>query len=345
MSQKDLLKAPEKLIDDKGRVQFGNFAGPLKDVNWRDFDYTHLRRWPWTASKGLSEKLFKRWQFVGAIDNDFVVGAAVAHLHYLGTGFAYAYDRKTGKIIEKNIKSPLAGGTIFSQSPMVGDTKIGKKTKAIVMNNDPGAGHRTLKVDFGPDLRMEFDYQEIGTGVTTVSRQAMYGFSHTYKSAGLPAKGKITVNGSEHELGSEALALLDWSSATPPRVTAWNWAAGVGRDNKGRTLGINFGTGLITAGITQNAVWVQGKPKMIGGVEFDYNQKDILGTPWRLYSTDEAVDLEFKPDQERFEDVNFGFAASCLHQPFGTFSGTIRLDNTKLDVELFGFCEEHYAKW
>jgi hypothetical protein len=37
--------------------------------------------------------------------------------------------------------------------------------------------------------------------------------------------------------------------------------------------------------------------------------------------------------------------ASSLHQPFGKFEGRIHLPDETIDADLFGFCEEHYAKW
>ena len=57
------------------------------------------------------------------------------------------------------------------------------------------------------------------------------------------------------------------------------------------------------------------------------------------------MDLIFHPAAERFEDINLGLVASRLHQPFGSFEGTIDAGRERLDVSLFGFCEEHYAKW
>ncbi|MDP8254350.1 MAG: DUF2804 family protein, partial [Candidatus Alcyoniella australis] len=219
MSQQDPSTPPAELIDEQGNVNFGSFLGPIERLNLERFDYTRLGRWPWTASQAGASKLLKRWQFVGAMDENMVLGAAVVNLHYLGSGFAYAFDRRTNKITEFNLKKPLAKNTQFSASPIDGESSIGKGKSRICARNTIVDGSRALSVDFGDALRGEIVYREPGSGVSTVSRQSMYGFHYTYKSAGLPVEGRVSVNGEEYVFSKNALALLDWTASTPPRQT------------------------------------------------------------------------------------------------------------------------------
>jgi len=345
MAYEILPAAPDKLIGADGRPAFGNFAGAVPDLNLDAFDFTALRRPPWTYSAAAARKLLKRWQFVGVVDDELVFGAAVVHLHYLSSGFAYVYDRKTGKIVEGDIKMPLAANTSFSPSAVAGAGEIRQGAKFIRFDNAIQRGRRTAAASFGGKLRADFTYDEIGPGVTTSVRQMLYGFNMCYKSAALPAAGTVTVNGQERKLSPNALALLDWSAGTPPRETIWNWAAAVGRDKKGRALGLNFGCGLNEYSFTENTLWRDGATQMLGGVSFAYDAQNIVGAPWQLTTAAGDVDLTFHPDHERFEDVNFGLVASRLHQPFGRFTGAMTFHGEKTAVELYGFCEEHYAKW
>jgi hypothetical protein len=345
MNHGTLPPAPEKLIGADGRPSFGNFSGAIPDLNLAAFDFTALRRRPWTMFASLADKLLKRWQFVGVIDEAFVLGAAVVHLNYVGSGFAYAYDRHSGEIVEIDVKTPLAANTRFSPSAVGGVTEIRQGANAIVLENDVRDGRRDAAVSFGDKLQAKLAYREVGPGVTTVTRQMLYGFNHCYKSSAMPVEGTITIKGQAHKLSPDALALLDWSVGTPPRETIWNWAAASGRDKQGRRVGLNFGCGLNEYSFTENSVWLDGQPRMYGGVSFHYNTRDVLGEPWQITTADGGVALTFHPDHERFENVNLLFAASRLHQPFGRFTGTIAYGKEKLDVELYGFCEEHYAKW
>jgi Domain of unknown function (DUF2804), C-terminal/Domain of unknown function (DUF2804), N-terminal len=345
MAPSNLSKTPEKLFQPDGSPNFGNFTGPTPVLNFEDFDFQGLHRWPWSMDANLAAKLLKRWEFVGVMDENFVIGAAVVHLNYVGSGFAYCYDKRSQRIVEKNIKAPFCMNTSFSPSAQEGVSEIRVGTSFIRMNNSTVNGAREVEMDFGPDLRAKFSYSELGEGVSTCTRQAMYGFGYTYKSAALPAKGSVTMHGEEIPLANDALALLDWSAATPPRVTVWNWAAGMGKDKQGKTVGINFSSGLISGGYNENTVWVDGKPHMMDGVHFDYDQKDVTSRPWRITSNNKEVDITFHPEHERYEKVNFGLVASSLHQPFGRFEGAIKLGKTKLALDCYGFCEEHYAKW
>ncbi|MDP8224845.1 MAG: DUF2804 domain-containing protein [Candidatus Lernaella stagnicola] len=339
-----LTDAPAILIAENGIPNYGNFRGPIAECNHECFDYTGLQRWPWSALHSTADKLLKRWQFVGVIDEGFVLGAAVIHLQYAGAGFAYVYDRNRRQLAEKNLKSPLAKNTAFSRSAAQGVSEIRVGNDFIRMQNTPADGRRELHLRCG-EITAEVAFSENGDGVSTVTRMAMYGFGHTYKFVGLPATGHIVVGGEKVALSDKAMAILDWSSATPPRNTIWNWAAAAGHAASGKAVGVNFSTGLITSGYTENTVWIDGQPHMIGGVNFDYDQRDVLGKPWRVWTPEGDVDLEFTPDHERFEAANLLIAASRLHQPFGQFEGEIKVGRTKHDVTLYGFCEEHFAKW
>lgn len=344
MSKEILKIPPAQLFDAAGHPNYGNFAGPIGDLNYRQFDFKALERWPWTMTDSLAIKLLKHWEFVGVIDEDLVLGGAVVHLNYVGTGFAYVYDRKSGEIVEKNLKMPLARGTTFSPSAVDGASEIRHGDQFIRLDNTCRDGRRHIELRCG-ELAAEIYYREVGTGVTTVTHQSLVGFGHTYKFIGLPAEGRVVVRGRETQLSPKAKAILDWSCATPPRQTVWNWAAATGTDQKGRSVGINFSTGLIAAGFTENTVWLNGKPQMINAIHFAYDRNDIVGKPWRVGTAAGDVDLTFQPERERHEFVNFGVVKSKFHQPFGRFSGTIDLGREKAEVDLYGFCEEHFAKW
>lgn len=345
MPLKHLSAAPATLFDSNGRPNYGNFAGPIADCNHEAFDYTRLNRWPWTASPRLAAKLLKRWQFVGVIDENIVLGAAVIHLNYAGAGFAYVYDRHTGKIVESNFKSPLARHTEFSRSAAAGASRIQVGANVITMQNTMTEGRRDLQVSCRDKITADVVYTEHGHGVSTVTRMAMYGFGHTYKFVGMPASGAVVAGDKQYTLTKNAMAILDWSSATAPRNTIWNWASAAGHAKTGEAVGINFSSGIISGGFTENTVWVDGEPTMIEGVNFDYNQRDVLAEPWQVSTAAKDIDLTFRPDHERYEAANLLIAASRLHQPFGGFDGTIQVGGKTLDVNLYGFCEEHYAKW
>jgi hypothetical protein len=337
--------APALLISRGREPAVGNFAGVPGELGLENIDYRKLRRPPWTWSRGLGRRLLKRWQFVGAVDQDLVVGAAVAHVQYLATAFAYVYDRRTGEIVERSIKAPLAAGAVFSRTPAEGETRLSLRGATVAMGNTPDDGVRTLDVRMRGDLEIHLRYREEGTGMSTACPHETGGLHYTYKFAGLPVEGEVIVGGRRRTLGPDALALLDWTASTPPRITTWNWTCAVGQDAAGRRVAINFSRGLVGGPFSQNAVWLEGEPHLLPAVAFGYDPEQIVTAPWHLTTSNRTVDLIFHPAAERFEDINLGLVASRLHQPFGSFEGTIDAGRERLDVSLFGFCEEHYAKW
>lgn len=69
--------------------------------------------------------------------------------------------------------------------------------------------------------------------------------------------------------------------------------------------------------------------------------------PWRIRTTDGAVELELTPQGLRHERVNLGLAASAYNQPYGLYSGML-VDSAgrKHAVEkAFGIAEDHIATW
>jgi len=337
-------KAPKRMIDGQNLVPFGNYSGAIADVNVEEFNYRLLSR-PFAFMEATAKKYLKRWQFVGAMDENIVFGAAVANVQYLGTGFSYVFDRRSGKILEKNIKCPLARNTEFSLSPVSGTSSIKKGDSFISLFNTPEDLTRSLKVSFGEKLQAEIKYREPGTGMTTTCPQDKTGFHYTYKTAGLPAEGHLLINGEKYELQENALALMDWTASTPSRHTNWNWAAGVGHDEDGNPVGLNFSRGLVGGEYSQNAVWFNGSPNLMMEVKFEYDETDLLGTSWKLTTEDKVLDIKFTPELERYENINLGLVVSNFHQPFGKFEGTVSIGGKVKKINMFGFCEEHYAKW
>jgi hypothetical protein len=69
--------------------------------------------------------------------------------------------------------------------------------------------------------------------------------------------------------------------------------------------------------------------------------------PWKFVSNNNRLDLDFKPIVDRNSYMNFLIIKSVQHQVFGTFHGTVVLDNgKKIKLEnVLGFAEDvlnHY---
>jgi hypothetical protein len=97
--------------------------------------------------------------------------------------------------------------------------------------------------------------------------------------------------------------------------------------------------------VNENAVWVDGKLTCLSPARFRFDRKDLM-KPWRLTTMGGEAELDFFPKGERFDDVRLGLVRSVFHQPFGTFTGRIRVDELDVEVDgVLGLCEDHDALW
>ncbi len=342
-----LSRPPEKLIDENGKPAFGVYNGPIGNLNLDDFDYTQLRRFPFTLFKKTAGLTRKRWQYLGVVDDNLVIGVAVIHLGYIGSAFAYVYRKDKKELTELNIVDPAASKTVYAESSIYGYSSCRSGSKFVRIDNDIIKGAREVQVlSKGPRINFEVpDSSEIITPVVACVRNGVRGFNYTHKGAGLPAAGWVEIDGKKIELTKNALAVLDWTAGCAAHETYWNWASGAGRLDDGRITGINFAMGVNETGYTENAFWVAGEPQKVDVVNFDYNFKNIF-EPWKIQSMDGTVDLTFYPEGERKENQNYLLVASNFRQPFGSFNGVLRFRGEEIRISnLYGFVEEHHVKW
>jgi hypothetical protein len=316
-------------------------------MNVDDFDFLKIARFPFSLSAGMARKMKKRWQYLGCFDEKLVVGVAVIHLGYIGSAFAYCFDKEKKETTEIDLLDPGAGSTIYSESSVDSFSALSKGKKSVRLINDTDHGPRRIEVD-SPKLRMRIempDSPDDFTPLVACIRNVIRGFNYTHKAAGLPASGWVEVKGKRIELGEKALGVLDWTSGCASRETFWNWASAAGHLPDGRVIGINLCYGLGQSGFTENVIWIDGKPIKVDIVHFEYDFDNPMG-PWRIWSEDKKVDLAFQPEGERREEKNFLLVVSRFRQPFGAFTGKLQVGSQKADIDnIYGFAEEHFVKW
>jgi hypothetical protein len=331
---------PDRLIGENKKPNFGLYNAPITNLNLDDFDYRTLGRLTGKLGAKAARLAKKRWQYLGVFDERIVAGVAVVHLSYIGSTFAYVYDRQTRRLKEINLIDPGAGKTVFSKNSISGTSSL----KTVSIENGES---NVIDVDAkGLKMKVQVDTPAGGFNPLAICvRNGLHGFNYTHKAAGLVAKGYVEVDGERYDLGENALGVFDWTAGCAAKVTFWNWASAAGRLPDGRICGINFVSGINDMSFTENVVWVDGVPTKVDVAHFDYDSDNILG-PWKITSNDGKVDLLFSPEGERRENQNFGVIASKFRQPFGSFSGTIKTEKEELAVDsVYGFVEEHFVRW
>ncbi len=331
-----------KLIDSKGRISPGILEQPVDEINYLDYD---LRTSMDRPRSGLARRWrFNQFQFVSAMGPGWVFGMALVDLKLVGNGFFYLYDFETGTLLEQSFKQPLAFGTHMDPRPELGNASFSKGGVAMGIQAVPGGRKVSVRAPGG--IQVDLELQDDRDPLRLVSPAGYNGWVFTRKSAGLPVTGEIRWDHRIWRCDEQTLGSIDWSCGYMRRETSWNWACLAGRTGDGRTLGLNLAAGVNETGMTENALWLDGRCIRLGPALFSFDRYQP-GSDWRVRTDDGRVDLQFVPAGVRKEKINAWVLASNFRQFIGSFRGHVRDEaGTEIPVAgLRGLMEDHYARW
>jgi Protein of unknown function (DUF2804) len=252
-------------------------------------------------------RTLKRWLYVGAFADEFLLCGARVQVGPLGQTFWVIHDREADEMHEHTrIRLPGARGEVWTEDELV-HLMAGNEVRAKLR---PGEG----------------------SAVETVCATADGQYTWTRKVADLPFECDVRVN--EKRWKVEARGVRDESAGYHPRHTVWSWSAGVGRARDGRSVGWNLVSGINDPPRrSERSIWVDGEPFEPGPVEFD-------GLEGIGFEGGER--LGFTPECERSRTENLLLVRYTYTQPFGRFSGS--LPGIELEHGL-GVMEHHDAVW
>ncbi|HET9237426.1 MAG TPA: DUF2804 domain-containing protein [Oligoflexus sp.] len=342
------------VVDAQGRFDFGRFTEPFFSANLADAhlgDYVLGLRQPTRWNTWLRALRLKEWHFLSLDHTDIFLAFAVAQLGYVSNLFAYAVDKRTGKIYEWGARLPLGRGLSFGSSSIEGRTVWRSRGCALDIVNEKTAWDVKLELkDLSARFRIQRDEAMALVFPLSPDRAA-----YTHKEAGNPVLGTLQMFGESFALNSDTcLGASDWTRSFCNYITAWTFACFGGRDGKGTRIGLNL-SGLIyddAHGTSQeNTVWIDGKSHRVGATRFLLPEtKQLAKERWRMEAAQTSpgvrLELEFEPIGARREHVSLGLLASKFTQAFGYYSGSITVDGQTYHVHrIFGVAEKHYSRW
>jgi hypothetical protein len=167
----------------------------------------------------------------------------------------------------------------------------------------------------------------------------------TQKQAGLLAFGTLQVNGRRYPLDG-GVAGVDYTHGYLPRHTAWRWAMACGRLEDGTPVGLNLVEGFNDDSdqANENALWIGSRLYPLGRARFSFSKRDPL-EEWQITTTDQELELRFRPMFVHREERDFKLVKSHFVQPAGTFTGTFRSGGRRLSLSLAGVTEEQDVLW
>ena len=294
----------------------------------------------------------KRWNYWAVTTSDFLFSITISNVDYLGMVFAYFFDFKTKRFIEKTL-SPLLGkgcdmpegiyeSVSYTDPAMTASfTVTPEKTGVLVHCPDFGG----LQLGANIEIRYPKGHQTMSVVIPWTKKV----FQYTSKHNCLPASGSITLDSKLYQIKKgDAYACLDYGRGVWPYASVWNWSSFSGKSD-GHVIGVNLG-GRWTdgTGLTENSLTYDGViTKLSEDVIFHYDTNDYM-KPWTIATRDsKRVHLVFTPFYERIANTEALILKSSVHQMFGSFEGTITPDGEKpIKVhDLIGWAEDHQARW
>ncbi|MES2820805.1 MAG: DUF2804 domain-containing protein [Pseudomonadota bacterium] len=337
----------DQLIQANGQPYYGLFPRAPGEVNYRDFDF----RSPMGRRLGAWHKRrsFHQFQYFGLISDQLIGGCALADLSLVGIGFVYLFHPASGRMIERRFKRPMGLGTQFSQAPDNGVCELRSGRNLLRLENRGASREKRLLVELDDGTRIEAAFSETQPAFQPLclcTPTAVNGWVYAQKVAGLRCTGSVHSALGDFDLGAlDTFAHHDWSAGYMRRETHWNWACLSGQAGAQR-VGLNLSCGVNETSFTENCFWLDGELIKVDSVRFTYDRDRPL-EPWRIDSFDGQVELRFEARGLHQERLNLGLLASNFKQVFGRFRGVLRpAGRPPVPIaDLWGFVEDHYAKW
>ena len=366
--QLDLEAPPSALVDAAGKIAFGRYAHPIDN--------------PQIAALGRVARLrTKRWHYTSVTLPDHFLAIALADLGFAAHAFVYlvpkpfdADDRRPAvEHASLSLTQSLRPVLRMAESSVQGETRWRRRGERVtttwhadVTQRDAG-DRQSGRADVG-EWRINLDWplgKQRLTGEVVVRRPPgtqCFALAHpvtpeqpayTHKDAGLPARVDLTLTGKgspTERIVDEGVAAVDWTLGWMRRETTWKWASAAWRTAEGKIAGLNLSADVYEDDDghgRENALWLDGRVFPLRGVRFQV-PVDATSAPWRIRSiAGDEVNLTFTPRGAREERLNIQVVVSQFVQPYGTFSGHVRLaDGRKMRVNnVFGVVEDHVSRW
>lgn len=326
-----LAAAPRALVDASGQPALGRFQGLATSIDWAALA-PPLRRSAWWRHFH-----HKRWHYAALACDEVFCAVAIVDLGWTSTAFAYAFERRSGRMAAAFSQDGLPGLGARVAAHAGADSRFRFPGLDMALTSaGPGAYALSLR-------RRGFEIDAHFAGATphllavgTVAGGAVHA---TQKSAGMALRGELRLGARRIALDG-GVASVDYSNGLLARATDWRWACA-----HSLTLGFNLQAGYF--GANENALWLDGQPIALGAAAFSFDAAAPL-SPWQVRTDDGLLDLQFQPEGVRRQDKHLLVAASRYVQPIGTFSGWVRArpDGPKVPVSgLPGVTEDHRSLW
>jgi len=332
--------------------------GPLLDYNGNlaeaGYSTSLVKNYSREAIKTSKLKI-KEWDYYYFGNNHFGFAFTIADNGYMSLGSVSFLDFKTKFNITKSKMGFMSLGKVnLPSSSEDGDVSYGNNKFKLEFYNDNEKRHIKVfvkKIYKNKDLECDINIKVTNNESMVIATPFLKAkhFYYNQKCNLLKANGFIKFGNENYEV-KDMYGVLDWGRGVWTYKNTWYWSSLNGVSG-GKEIGFNLGYGFgDTSKASENMFFVNKRAYKLDDVYFDIPKnnkgKEEYLKEWKIYSKSKDIDLTFTPILDRFSDSNILIIRSLQHQVFGTFNGTITVDNKTYYIDnLVGFAEKVFNKW
>ena len=267
----------------------------------------------------------QEWEFYQAFNERFAFWVYYGHGPGGGRAEAVLEDFETGERTRSGKRMLLCGDT-FDLDFSPGEPHTVKyEDDALFLSL--GFDGETRRVLVRSDrLDAEFLCPDGGDAmVTAVPFSHRTTFLYQVKKIFPSFSGHVHMHKLDYPVDGETVMVYAGGRGSLPYRTTRIWAAAGARTEAGM-LTLNLGEDNGPEGApTENALFLDGVMQKLGKVYFRFREDD-LKKRWKISDGGKKLRLEFSPDNDSYERLNYLAADLRRHRLYGRLNGTVRTD-------------------
>lgn len=331
-------KTPESIVED-GKVYFGTFDAPFKNLNLLDAEKPCGKKMP----DFLKAARLVEWEaFEVAMDEGVLISAvyktgpmafSIFVWYNLEDKKIYAWrnlvPKKKGKVAANLVNDYCYLKTSNSEYRIDNDFENGKaKAKGFSKGK---AGEFAIDMAFERISPLANGVMPLAKNKDGSLRNALYSEKDFFK-----ATGTITLNGKVYKSNERSVGIIDDHKGFYPFKAHYDWLTAMGtreEDGKLKYFAFNLtrNQSVDQDKYNENVIWIDDESFPMPPVVFKHKDGKKKAEEWRV--TDEKglglVDVTFKLDKTFYMPIHAVVAEAYYALPFGTLSGYITDTNGK----------------
>lgn len=342
---REITRAPESVVNEKGRFNWGCYNQPIRNINLLDADiglrgYKNFTLREWQAFQMYSEQ---GWFVMVAIYNTKKVCIVQFILYNSKTREKRRYEKK---VLPGSMEIPngLFGTTCSHQSKgfyLKATHDIENGVLNIEADIAASAKLPALKASFSANHNIS---KHIPLVVCMPFSESRGMYSHKCM---MPVSGEIRLDGEIITFqNNDSSLIIDDHKGYYPYPTKYDWATGLGFDKEGRRIGFNLTDNQVIdqENYNENCIWVDGE--MIPLPPIKVNRPGGYKGQWLITDKEGKVSLTFDPEVHNSVRLNLGIIASKYEGPYGKFNGQLTSEDGRIFElnNLFGMGEDFYLR-